>query len=92
MRDDEAHLTSDAISPGFTMPRSVMMAVMSLAGVTSKAGLRALAPFGAMRTLSSFPRDESPQQQSTSSSERSSMGMLAPEAHSLSIVLVGAAT
>ena len=65
------------------MPFSVMMAVMYLCGVTSKAGLAALTPFGARRM---------PPMLVTSSGFRSSMGISSPELKERSMVLVGAAT
>src|SRR6266508_1691695 len=69
--------------PGFTMPSSVMMPVMYFAGVTSNAGLRAGLSFGAIGW---------PSRWRTSCGDRSSIGILSPDAKSKSIVLVGAAT
>ena len=43
-------------SPGFTIPCSVMMPVMNLAGVTSKAGFAARAPRGASGCARAIPR------------------------------------
>src|SRR2546426_991194 len=68
---------------GFRIPRSVMIPVMYLAGVTSKDGLRAGLSFGAIGC---------PSRWRTSCGDRSSMGILAPDARPMSIVLVGAAT
>src|SRR2546422_7388074 len=68
---------------GFRIPRSVMIPVMYLAGVTSKDGLRAGLSFGAMGC---------PSRWRTSCGDRSSIGILAPDAKAGSIVLVGAAT
>jgi hypothetical protein len=65
------------------VPRSVMIAVISAAGVTSKAGWRARAPFGAM---------ERPRNLTTSFTDRSSMGMPVPVGVFPSIVEKGAAT
>src|SRR3989475_1973274 len=68
---------------GFRIPRSVMIPVMYLAGVTSNDGLRAGLSFGAMGC---------PSRWRTSCGDRSSIGILAPDAKAVSIVLVGAAT
>src|SRR2546427_636685 len=68
---------------GFKIPCSVMIPVMYLAGVTSKDGLRAGLSFGAMGC---------PSRWRTSCGDRSSIGILAPDAKAVSIVLVGAAT
>src|SRR5437773_1807115 len=57
-----------------------MIPVMYLAGVTSKAGLRAGLSFGAMTC---------PSRWSTSCGDRSSIGIFAPDARSTSIVLIG---
>ena len=66
-----------------TIPFSVIMAVMYLCGVTSKAGLAALTPFGARLA---------PPIWVTSSGLRSSMGISVPDFNERSMVLVGAAT
>lgn len=68
------------------------MPAMSFAGVTSNAGFRADAPFGASRTLPCVPLSSRPLAYSTSSSPRSSMGIAPPSGHPKSIVLSGAAT
>ena len=65
------------------MPRSVTMAEMSRAGVTSNAGFQAAAPGGATRV---------PESSVTSAGLRSSMGMSAPSAVARSTVENGAAT
>src|SRR3989441_3635379 len=68
---------------GFKIPCSVMIPVMYLAGVTSKDGLRAKYITGIIGC---------PSRWRTSCGDRSSMGILAPDARPMSIVLVGAAT
>src|SRR5439155_24860220 len=68
---------------GFRIPVSVMIPVMYFAGVTSKEGLRAGLSFGAIGC---------PSRWRTSCGDRSSIGILAPETRSASIVLIGAAT
>ena len=65
------------------MPRSVMIAVMNLCGVTSKDGLRTGAPSGASWVLPTCV---------TSRRSRSSIGMAEPSAVARSIVDHGAAT
>ena len=74
------------------MPRSVMMAVMRDAGVTSKAGWRAPTPSGANRIVWNCPSSPEPLAWVTSSEDRSSMGMSLPLAQAESIVVMGAAT
>src|SRR6185295_15183700 len=68
---------------GEISPRSVRMARMSAAGVTSKAGLRAVVRGGQVRS--------SPQSV-TSAGARSSMGMARPSGQARSKVEAGAAT
>src|SRR5438876_9397183 len=63
------------------MPRSVMIAVIMDAGVTSKAGCRALVPWGASLR---------PRTVVTSSTERSSIGIMSPFGVDRSMVEVGA--
>ncbi len=69
-----------------------MMPVISSGGVTSKAGLRAPLPGLAKRTCCRRPLSVTPQALSTSSPERSSIGMAKPESSSQSIVESGMAT
>src|SRR5213593_277197 len=68
---------------GRTTPRSVMIAAMSRAGVTSKAGLNTGDAFGAVCCVPT---------RRTSDASRSSIGISAPEASAGSIVENGAAT
>src|SRR6185369_14171167 len=82
-----AHLPTRLFSPlsysPLTNPLSVMIAVMYLAGVTSKAGLRTVTPSGAMGC---------PQRWVTSWEWRSSIGISSPLASVRSRVDIGAAT
>lgn len=64
-------------------PRSQMMEVIKCAGVTSKAGLKAATPAGAVGT---------PAKLHTSAALRCSMGMLVPSASDRSNVVEGATT
>ena len=68
---------------GVITPRSVTIPLMSRAGVTSKAGLKAAAPLGAAGT---------PSGASTSAAGRYSIGISLPESIARSNVLDGAAT
>ena len=74
---------SDSVYGARAMPRSVMMPAISACGVTSKAGLKTLAPSGARRTDLTWV---------TSRPSRSSIGMRRPSGVSRSMVETGAAT
>src|SRR5688572_25334414 len=73
----------DSTYGGRKTPRSVMIAVMNFAGVTSNEGLRTCAPSGASWLLPTCV---------TSRASRSSIGILSPSAVARSIVDHGAAT
>ncbi len=74
------------------VPRSVMKPVTSRAGVTSKPGLAAPLPGAAISTTATEPSARRPCIFSTSSGERSSMGISRPSAMVQSMVELGSAT
>src|ERR687898_1565700 len=82
-REYRGHPTERLISCGLNTPLSVMMPVISLAGVMSKAGFHTPTPGGAVRI---------PCQVATSSDSRCSIGIPAPFGVATSTVEEGAAT
>src|SRR5438876_707293 len=73
------------------MPRSVISAVTSRAGVTSKARFSAVLPSGTSLTVSIRPEELRPVMCVTSSGDRSSIGTADPACSDQSIVLAGSA-